>query len=92
MKRVCTDYLAIGVGRACAEALARSGAYVGLIDFDADRQADTKASCEKFGVKAFAYGCDITDQSRVVAVFEQIRKDLGHVEYGIPRLESFIRR
>lgn len=68
------------MGKACAEALAKSGADIALLDFDTARQEESKANCERHGVKVRTYGCDITSQEQVVAVFKQIVEDLGPVE------------
>ncbi|KAH7392866.1 3-oxoacyl-reductase [Pyrenochaeta sp. MPI-SDFR-AT-0127] len=68
-----------GIGKAIAESLAKTGADVALLDLDAERQADTKAACEKISVKAYTYACDVTDYARCEEVFKQINKDLGAI-------------
>lgn len=62
--------------------MAKTGANVALLDLDAERQAGTKAECEKVGVKAFSYACDVTDVDVSRKVLDDITKDLGPVEYG----------
>jgi NAD(P)-dependent dehydrogenase (short-subunit alcohol dehydrogenase family) len=70
----------VGIGKAIAEALAKTGASVALLDLDAERQAGTKTECENIGVKSLAYGCDVTNYARCKEVFAQIERDLGPVE------------
>ncbi|CAK7238127.1 hypothetical protein SEUCBS140593_010353 [Sporothrix eucalyptigena] len=68
-----------GIGKAIAISIAKTGANVALLDLDAERQADTKAECEKVGVKAFAYACDVTNHDVSKQVYAQIQRDLGDV-------------
>lgn len=70
----------VGIGKAIAEALAKTGANVALLDLDAERQAGTKTEWENIGVKSLAYGCDVTNYCQCKEVFAQIEKDLGPVE------------
>lgn len=69
-----------GIGKAIAEALAKTGANVALLDLDLGRLIDTKTECERIGVKAVAYASDVTDHSRCQEVFAQIKQDLGPIE------------
>ncbi|EXJ53375.1 uncharacterized protein A1O5_13364 [Cladophialophora psammophila CBS 110553] len=68
-----------GIGKAIAEALAKTGAHVALLDLDVERQSQAKADCERHGVKAIPYACDVTKFDLVEKVFRQIVTDLGPV-------------
>ncbi|KAH6995433.1 3-oxoacyl-reductase [Ilyonectria destructans] len=68
-----------GIGKAIALSLAKSGAHVALLDFDVERQASSLAECEKEGVKAVAYACDVTDIEQCERVFKQIHQDIGSI-------------
>ncbi|PNS16811.1 Diacetyl reductase [Sphaceloma murrayae] len=69
-----------GIGQGIAESLARSGADVALLDIDVERQSETLAICEKYGIKTKAYGCDVTKDDVVQSTFKQIVGDFGPVD------------
>ncbi|KAH6999408.1 hypothetical protein EDB80DRAFT_883760 [Ilyonectria destructans] len=81
-----------GIGKAIAESLARAGADLALIDFDANRQAQTRADCERHGANVFSYGCDITDVEACRGVFGRIAEDLGPVEILVNNAGKNFRR
>jgi NAD(P)-dependent dehydrogenase (short-subunit alcohol dehydrogenase family) len=70
----------VGIGQAIAEALAKSGADIALLDLDEDRQEETKAICRRLGVKARAYACNVLDIESCKRTFASIEEDLGPVE------------
>lgn len=70
----------IGIGQAIAEALAKTGADVALLDLDEERQAETRATCENLGVKARAYACNVLSTESCERTFIKIQEDLGPVE------------
>lgn len=70
----------LGIGAAIAEALAKSGADIALLDLDEERQAETKATCEKHGVRARPYACNVLDLKSCERTFAKIQEDLGPVE------------
>jgi 2-hydroxycyclohexanecarboxyl-CoA dehydrogenase len=59
---------ASGIGRAIAEALAREGARVAVVDLNATGAADTVRAIEKAGGVAAAHPVDITDVAAVNAM------------------------
>jgi 2-hydroxycyclohexanecarboxyl-CoA dehydrogenase len=59
---------ASGIGRAIAEALAREGARVAVVDLNASGAADTVRAIEKAGGVAAAHPLDITDVAAVNAM------------------------
>jgi NAD(P)-dependent dehydrogenase (short-subunit alcohol dehydrogenase family) len=69
-----------GIGAAIAEALAKSGASVALLDLFAERLAKTKQACEQHGVGVRAYTCDVTDGDRVREILDAVEMELGHID------------
>lgn len=70
-----------GIGRAIALRFAENGAHVAIIYAgreDAARQV--AAECEKFGVKAAAYKCDVSDFSQAKEIILTAIKDLGGLD------------
>ncbi|KAL6241456.1 hypothetical protein RBB50_011720 [Rhinocladiella similis] len=69
-----------GIGRAISENLANSGATLAIIDLLAEPLSETKAICDKYGVKVNTYTCDVTDISRLRSVLDELVKDLGPID------------
>lgn len=63
-----------GIGFACAEAIAESGAQIVIADINADGAKD---AAEKLGNGAMAITCDAGKPDQVFALFDQIEKDVG---------------
>ena len=71
------------IGYHTAQTFAQAGANVAIVDLPqcierAQKHADEFA--EKYGVKAAAYGCNLTDDKAVAEMFDKIEKDLGSVD------------
>lgn len=69
-----------GIGAAIAESIAKTGANVAILDLTVESQGGTKAACEKAGVKAVAYSCDVVNLENVRGVFEHVERNLGPIE------------
>jgi 3-oxoacyl-[acyl-carrier protein] reductase len=70
-----------GIGEAIAEELAREGAHVALVDVQKEK---LEALAERFraaGRKASAHVADVTRLDRVVAVVEDVLRDLGRIDH-----------
>ena len=67
-----------GIGFACAEALARSGAAVAMVGRNADKIQKAAAMLADAGTVA-PYALDIADAAAIPAVVERIRADLGEI-------------
>ncbi len=70
-----------GIGYAVSAALAEMGAAVALVDLRQDvarRHADFIAG--KFGVRAMALECDVTDEPSVEAMFASVVREIGPVD------------
>ncbi|OED42789.1 dehydrogenase [Chromatiales bacterium (ex Bugula neritina AB1)] len=65
-----------GIGYACAEAIAESGARIILADINADGVA---AAAEKLGGDTLGIACDMADPEQISALFDKIEADAGVV-------------
>ncbi|KAF1937544.1 NAD(P)-binding protein [Clathrospora elynae] len=69
-----------GIGAAIAESLAKSGASIAILDLNTDKLIQTKEKCLAFGGKVEAFGCDVTDSSKLDEVFAQVKRQLGPID------------
>lgn len=76
-KTACVTGGGQGLGAAITLALAEAGADVALVGRRPEPMAEIAGKCEKSGVRARPAVCDVTDSSRVNALFAQINKELG---------------
>jgi NAD(P)-dependent dehydrogenase (short-subunit alcohol dehydrogenase family) len=67
-----------GIGQAFAIGLAQAGARVAAVDLAP--ATDTVAQIKAAGGQAIAPVCDVTDESAVQAMVEQVRRELGRVD------------
>ena len=68
-----------GIGRHISLAFAKAGATLALLDFDTERQKETKSLCEAEGAKVHTFACDVTKYEQCVGVVEEIKK-LGEID------------
>lgn len=68
-----------GIGRACAEQLARDGAAVAVWDLNAESAAETVRLIEAAGGKAKAYIGDASDRGKIDEILGPVRAELGPV-------------
>ncbi len=69
------------LGRASALALAQAGADVAITYHKSAREAQrTVVDLSGFGVRAFAFHCDITDEASVKAMMKEAGRELGRVD------------
>jgi NAD(P)-dependent dehydrogenase (short-subunit alcohol dehydrogenase family) len=68
-----------GIGRALANALARRGAHLALVDIDDAGLAETVAQCEGLGVKITSQHLDVADREAVYAWADRVVDDHGKV-------------
>ena len=66
-----------GIGSAIAELLASQGADVACVATRAENAQATVAACEGLGVKAKAYGVDVSNTDAVAANVKAVMEDLG---------------
>jgi 3-oxoacyl-[acyl-carrier protein] reductase len=69
-----------GIGEAISRGLARMGAAIVLTARDQARLAQVKEDIEQHGGKAFVLPCDLTDESAVAALGQQVGKEHGRCD------------
>jgi NAD(P)-dependent dehydrogenase (short-subunit alcohol dehydrogenase family) len=69
-----------GIGAAIAEALAKSGANIAILDLKLDNLVKTKEACQSYNVKVEDFECDVTDAEKVKTVMNQIEQKLGPID------------
>jgi 3-hydroxybutyrate dehydrogenase len=73
-----------GIGRACAEALARTGSAIAVVDVDADAAARTAREISAaHGVTARSYACDVRDPNAIRTTVDAAARDLGALDHVI---------
>jgi 3-hydroxybutyrate dehydrogenase len=73
-----------GIGRACADALARAGAQIALVDLD--REVSSQAArelAEAHGVTTRGYACDVRDPDAVRACVDEAAADFGGLDHVV---------
>jgi NAD(P)-dependent dehydrogenase (short-subunit alcohol dehydrogenase family) len=70
---------ASGIGLACAELLADSGAKVALVDYNPETLAEVTRKGEARGT-AKGYQLDVTDVPRIAPTVSRIREELGEID------------
>jgi len=71
-----------GIGRACAEDLARAGSAVAICDLDQGAAEVAAAEIAALAdVRARGYACDVRSAPTVAAVIERIAHDFGRVDH-----------
>ena len=81
-----------GIGYACAEAIAESGARLVLSDINKE---GVKAAAQKLGNDAVAIPCDMGSPEQIAAMFDTIEAEVGPVSIlvnnaGIARPGDFL--
>jgi len=74
---------AMGLGRACANALAMAGANVAIVDLNEKAGLKTAASIKAQGVDTFFVHCDVSDRQQVRAMTAAVVKRFGRLDIGI---------
>lgn len=81
-----------GIGYACAEAIAESGARIVLSDINGE---GVEAAAAKLGGDTLAIACDMGDPAQIAAMFDRVESDCGPVSVlvnnaGIARPGNFL--
>lgn len=71
---------ASGIGKATALLMAENGADVAIVDLNPEAAEAACGEVRALGVKAQAYGCDVSDYAKVEATVKQIADDFGHID------------
>ncbi len=69
-----------GIGRAIAEALARRGVSVAVVDINLSQAEETAKALEASGVKAIAVQANVADQGQVEALFKKVMEEFSRVD------------
>lgn len=63
-----------GIGKAIATLFAKQGATVHIIELSEESAAQTIAEIKEFGVSAYSYSCNVSNQQQVLDTFAKISK------------------
>lgn len=74
---------AVGIGRACATALAKAGAKIALVDMNEDVGIKTALGLQAQGADAFFVRCDITDEKQVQNAVDSIVDRFGRLDIAL---------
>jgi 3-oxoacyl-[acyl-carrier protein] reductase len=69
-----------GIGRAMALAFAQKQAHVALLDLNAEHLEQTRTLCERHGVRARPYLCNVTQEDEVAVTLDRVVTDLGRLD------------
>src|SRR5688500_4565187 len=72
-----------GLGRACAYALAMSGANVAIVDVDEEVGSGTVASIRGMGREAIFVRCDIADPVQIQAMVDTVARRFGRLDIAV---------
>ena len=74
---------AVGIGRACAIALARAGADVAIVDINESAAKKTAKEIQAMGVEAISLACDVTDKAQVQEMVAQVAEQFGRLDIAV---------
>jgi 2-keto-3-deoxy-L-fuconate dehydrogenase len=69
-----------GIGKAIAELFSHQGATVHILELNAEAADETVKKCKAGGGEAACYDCNVSDQSMVLKVKDQILKQAGQID------------
>jgi 3-oxoacyl-[acyl-carrier protein] reductase len=69
-----------GLGQAMALKFAAQGANLALLDLKAEDIVSTQAACAALNVSARSYACNVTSETEVSSVMQQIVSDFGRLD------------
>ena len=69
-----------GLGRAMSLAFAEAGADLMLVDLDFNGAESTAKTAEALGSKAIARRCDVSDESAVRLLFQDVDREFGRID------------
>ena len=74
---------AVGIGRACAVALAGAGADVAIIDIDAETGPKTAEAIKAMGRDSLFVRCDVTSKAQVQDMVKAVVAAFGRLDIGV---------
>lgn len=66
-----------GIGRGCAEELAKAGAKLALFGRRAEKLEETRAACAEYGAEVMACSVDVSDRDQVNSAVQAVREHFG---------------
>jgi len=82
-KKALVTGAAVGIGRACAVALARAGADVAVTDIDERTGRKTAEEIKGLGRDSLFVSCDVTAKDRVQAMVREVAGHFGRLDIGV---------
>jgi len=79
-KTIVITGAARGLGQKMAEAVARQGANIALVDLEEGELRETARLCAEAGGKAKLYAANVAEEAAVEGLFANVRKDFGSVD------------
>ncbi len=73
----------VGIGKACATALAMAGADVAIVDIDEPTGIKTAERIRELGVSSIFVKCDVTSKEQVQAMVATVVDTFGRIDIGI---------
>jgi sorbose reductase len=74
---------AVGIGRACAVALARAGAHVAIVDINEKTGTATAREIQDMGCDSLFVPCDITDKDQVQNAVAKVVEVFGRLDIAV---------
>lgn len=74
---------AVGIGRACAVAMAAAGADVAIVDIDEKTGAATAEDIKAMGRDSLFVRCDVTSKEQVQAMVGEVAGRFGRLDIGV---------
>ena len=81
---------AMGIGRACATALAMGGADVAIVDLNETAGTKTAEALQRFGIDATFIQCDVTDKAQVQQMVNTVVKRFGRLDIAVNNAGLYI--
>jgi len=73
----------VGIGKACATALAMAGADVAIADIDEPTGEKTAEGIRQMGVNCIFVKCDVTSKDQVQAMVAKVVEEFGRLDIGV---------
>jgi len=82
-KKALVTGAAVGIGRACAVALADAGADVAIVDIDAKTGSATADDIKAMGRQSLFVQCDVTAKDQVQEMVKEVADAFGRLDIGV---------
>ena len=82
-KKALVTGAAMGIGKACATALASAGAHVAIVDHNPEVGKKTAEDLRSMGVDAFFIQCDVSDENQVMTMMQAVVSRFGRLDIAV---------